>query len=193
MGNIWGMLLQGITVSLTAILLLVIKRVMADKLSPRWQYGVWSVLALRILLPVSMKRNIVGMLPFWMETWKSIVESHLSSAYSAVYEPISIRSVLPYFETTPVSVTDWLLLLYAAGIVLCALRYLISYLRLRHLLRRGEPVSELDSAMVMARLNRCSTKAGALDTYAKSLMFDNGIYLAMVSPLEEHEELKAQM
>ena len=34
MGNIWGMLLQGITVSFTAILLLVIKRVMADKENP---------------------------------------------------------------------------------------------------------------------------------------------------------------
>lgn len=386
MGNIWGVLLQGITVSFTAILLLVIKRVMADKLSPRWQYGVWSVLALRILLPVSMKRNIFGPLPFWMENWKSMVESHLSSAYSAVYEPISVRFVLPYFEAAPLSVTDWMLVLYAVGVVLCALRYLISYLRLRHLLRQGEPVpanteerirqvcekyglkacravavhglpsafisgifrpvlavpagvevdekillhellhlkyrdslqsvfwcglrclhwfnplmhyvfdridndmeslcdqrvlerlkgeerreygailldmandryprvpgtssisnggrniarrieaivrfkkyprgmalvsvciilvmlspvlvgtaadysgyyhpmtaGELNNAMVMARLNRCSTKAGALDTYAKSLMFENGVYRAMVSPLEEHEELKAQM
>lgn len=386
MGNIWGILLQTATVSLVAILILVIKKLMADKLSPRWQYGVWIVLALRILMPADMKKNIFGLLPFWMESWKSAVESQLTSAYSAVYEPISVRFVLPFSREAPVSVTDWLFVLYAVGIVLCALRYLISYLRLRHLLRRGEPVSinteerirevcgkydlkacravavrglpsafisgifrpvlavpagsevdekvllhellhlkyrdslqsvfwcglrclhwfnplmhyafdridndmeslcdqrvlerlegkerrqygailldmandryarvpgtssisnggrniarrieaivrfkkypkgmalvsvciilvlltpamlgtaadytvyyhpmtadELNDAMVMARLNRCTTKAGALDTYAKSLIFENGVYLAMVSPYGEHEELTAQM
>lgn len=386
MENIWGVFLQTVTVSLTAVLLLVLKRLLADKLSPRWQYGVWIVLALRILIPVSMNRDIFGPWPFWVEHWKNAVESGLSSTYSAVYQLVRINGILPYYSGEPVSVTDWLFVIYGAGIVICLLRYLIAYLRLRSLLRQGEPASEemevrvravsegyglkrcpvvavrglpsafisgifrpvlavpadtvpdekillhellhlkyrdslqsifwcilrslhwfnplvhyafdridndmeslcdqrvlerlegeerreygaillnmandrysrvpgtssisnggkniarrieaivrfkqypkgmalvsvctilalltpvlvgtaadysdytmpveekeLDEAMTMARLNRCSTKAGALDTYAKGLMYENGIYIAMVSPSERHAELEAQM
>ena len=74
MENIWGMLLQTVIVSLTAALLLLIKRLMVDKLSPRWQYGVWSVLALRILVPVIMRRFVLGPWPLWMEMVKSKAE-----------------------------------------------------------------------------------------------------------------------
>lgn len=51
----------------------------------------------------------------------------------------------------------------------------------------------LTQAMALARIQRCTTVAGALDTYAKGLMYENGIYLAMASPLARHEEWNAQM
>ena len=82
MGSIWGVLLKTATVSLIAGLLLIVKWVMADKLSPKWQYGVWSVLALRILIPVRMDREIFGSLPLWTETIKGRVEYGLNSVYS---------------------------------------------------------------------------------------------------------------
>ena len=44
--------------------------------------------------------------------------------------------------------------------------------------------------MAVARLNRCSTIAGALDTYAKGLMLKNGAYLASASSLEKHPQLE---
>ena len=50
MGNIWEFLLQTLTVSLAAAVLLIVKYLLADKLSPRWQYGVWGLLALRALI-----------------------------------------------------------------------------------------------------------------------------------------------
>ena len=63
MSNIWEFLLQTLTVSITAAVLLLCKRIFADKLSPKWQYGVWILLALRILLPAGGKRYVLLPLP----------------------------------------------------------------------------------------------------------------------------------
>ena len=46
------------------------KYLLADKLSHRWQYAAWSVLALRILVPASMERVILHPIPLWLEIWK---------------------------------------------------------------------------------------------------------------------------
>ena len=51
MTDIWGFLLQTLTASGAAVLLLVVKAVFRDKLSPRWQAGVWGLLGLVLLLP----------------------------------------------------------------------------------------------------------------------------------------------
>ena len=160
MENIWGIILQSMTVTLTAVLLLLLKWVMADKLSPRWQYGVWSVLALRMLVPVTTRRFVFGPLPFWVEIWKGTAEAHLNSAYSAVYEPTAMKFVLPRITGAPVSVTDWLFIVYSVGIIVFLLNYLFGYLRLRKLLRGGEPASrEMKKAVRMVctkyRLRRC--------------------------------------
>ena len=48
MTNLWAFLLQTLYVTGVGLLLLAIKTLLKDKLSPRWQYAVWSVLALRI-------------------------------------------------------------------------------------------------------------------------------------------------
>ena len=58
MTNIWAFLNQTLSVSIIAVLLLVIKYILKDKLSPRWQYGVWIVLALRIIIPVNIYKLI---------------------------------------------------------------------------------------------------------------------------------------
>ena len=58
MNNIWTFLTQTLSVSVVALLLLFLKGIMADKLSPRWQYSVWCLLALRIIIPVASNQNI---------------------------------------------------------------------------------------------------------------------------------------
>ena len=63
MHNIWEFLLQTLSVSAAAALLLIVKALLADKLPPRWQYGVWAVLALRIVLPVPTGRGVLLPLP----------------------------------------------------------------------------------------------------------------------------------
>jgi len=148
MTTIWGFLVQTIMVSLVAVLLLVVKELLADKLSPRWQYGVWGVLALRIVLPVSMARSVLLPVPLWVETWKGMVEQNLHSAYAAVYTPISIKWPIPILNSGPQSITDWLFVIYAVGVAVVLLWYLVSYLRLRLILQRGSPVVEATQAKI---------------------------------------------
>ena len=150
MGNIWEFLYQTLNVSLVAALLLLVKWLLHDKLPPRWQYGVWVILALRVLLPAATSRGLVPSLALWLETAKSAAEMHLASAYSGAFEVIALESAFPWIDAAPVSVTDWLFVLYAAGVLATVLRYAAQYLRLRRLLRRGEPVCAATEAAIAA-------------------------------------------
>lgn len=150
MGNIWEFLYQTLNVSLVAALLLLVKWLLHDKLPPRWQYGVWVILALRVLLPAATSRGLVPSLALWLETAKSAAEMHLASAYSGAFEVIGLESAFPWIDAAPVSVTDWLFVLYAAGVLATVLRYAAQYLRLRRLLRRGEPVCAATEAAIAA-------------------------------------------
>lgn len=141
MENIWGFLLQTFSVSLVAALLILVKYILEDKLSPRWQYAVWGILALRMVIPVSLRRYILLPLPKWIETAKGVIEGTLGSSYSTEYTPISVKHVLPVLRAEPESVTDWLFIVYAAGIAICLLWYAVSYIRLRLLLGKGRPLS----------------------------------------------------
>ena len=142
MTNIWEVLLQGLSVTMAALVLLLVKNLLADKLSPRWQYGVWAVLALRILVPASLAKGVLLPFPLWVETWKGVAEQHLNSVYSAVYEPIGLQHVLPWYSGRPESMTDWLFAAYGAGVLLFSLYYLGGYVRLRLLLRKGTAVDK---------------------------------------------------
>ena len=150
MGNIWEFLYQTLTVSIVAAALLLIKRLLRDKLSPRWQYGVWAVLALRALLPASTARGVVPPLALWVETLKSAVELGLGSAYSGAFEPIRLRHVLPWIDAAPASATDWLFIAYAAGVLLTLAWYALRYAHLRALLRRGSAAGAEAQAAVAA-------------------------------------------
>ncbi len=154
MHNLWEFLLQTLTVSLAAGLLLLVKWLFADKLSPRWQYGIWGLLALRILLPARIGRDILLPLPLWLETAKAMAEASFSSAYAAVYAPIAITLPFPWVTGAPQSLTDWLFLFYAAGVAVTLVWYLTAYLRLRFLLRRGTPGGEVFTGRIQ---NLCKT------------------------------------
>lgn len=145
MGNIWSFLVQTLTVSAVALLLLALKWLLADKLSPRWQYAAWSLLVLRAVLPAPVNTYVLLPIPLWVERWKSIVEAALRSAYAGSYVPVSIAHVLPAPSGEPRSVTDWLFVIYGAGVIVCLLGYSLSYLRLRLLLWKGR---EVDGAVL---------------------------------------------
>lgn len=55
MTDFWSFLLQTLTASGVAVLLLCVKALFRDKLSPRWQFGVWGILALILLLPAGRR------------------------------------------------------------------------------------------------------------------------------------------
>ena len=90
MANLWSFLYQTISVSLTAVILLVLKRCFQDKLSPRWQYAAWGILALRVLIPANTKRSFLIPLALLVEMAKTAVEGLLSSAYSAPQLPVRV-------------------------------------------------------------------------------------------------------
>ena len=137
MTTIYAFLLQTISVSFVALFLLLLKRLFEDKLSPRWQYAIWSILALRIIVPVNMQRQFFLPMPIIMETLKTTIEQSLSSVYITPYEPITMKHVFPIIVTAPNSITDWLFVFYTIGILLSTICYAISYIRLRFLLRKG--------------------------------------------------------
>lgn len=148
MGNIWEFLLQTLTVSLTAAVLLIVKYLLADKLSPRWQYGIWGLLALRALIPAGMTRQVLLPLPAWVDMCKTAAERGLASAYDGPWDAMDAKSVLPWPSGAPESVTDWLFVAYALGAAAYLLWKLTAYARLRLALRRGAPASAELSAQI---------------------------------------------
>lgn len=59
MTDIWSFLLQTLTASGVAALLLVIKALFRDKLSPRWQFAVWGILGAMLLVPAGFRGRYV--------------------------------------------------------------------------------------------------------------------------------------
>ena len=123
MENIWMFLQQTAAASLTALLVLFLQRIFLDKLSPRWQYGVWLVLLLRLLIPVNaLGRQTVLDVSLPVDTLRSQVELGLTSAYSSPFDAALPAAPVPLPpQGPPASWTDVLFLLYLAGVLLSAL------------------------------------------------------------------------
>ncbi len=165
MTSLWSLLLQTIGASLTAVVLLCAKGLFREQLSPRWQYGVWGILALRILLPA----GVLGLSLFpWgrvaLEAAKTAVEGGLSSALCAPYDVTRVYAPVPLFLKgfpRPGSITDVLFYLYAAGVVLSLLWFLGAYLGLRRTLKRARRPEPERLAQLEAVCARYGLKAPA--------------------------------
>lgn len=158
MNHIWGVILQTCTVTVTAGLILAIKYLLEDKLSPRWQYGVWIILALRLLIPASVNQFSLMPLGLWIETLKGMIEPGMNSAFSQAYIPIQIKYILPIIPEIPTSITDYLFVIYVLGVFLFLLKYITSYVRLRFLLKKGQPVSKQFNQHLQALSTQYSLK-----------------------------------
>ena len=160
MNNIWTFLTQTLSVSVVALLLLFLKGIMADKLSPRWQYSVWCLLALRIIIPVASNQNIFLPVPVWVEMLKTLVESNLSSAYSSAFSVSENSMVIPFIKGIPESITDWLMIVYIIGVAVTLIKYAVSYVKLRRILKNGAEISgdnvgQLNSVKLKYNLKGC--------------------------------------
>ena len=142
MENIWMFLQQTAAASLVALFLLILQRIFLDKLSPRWQYGVWLVLLLRLLVPAGFGgRPTVLDVTFWVETLRTRVELGLHSAYSPPFVASLPAAPVPLPPAgAPASWTDWAFLIYCAGVVLWAAWFVVSAVRLSLRVRGGVPV-----------------------------------------------------
>lgn len=141
MVNLWSVLAQTLALSVAAAVLLAAKRLFLDKLSPRWQYGVWAILALRALLPAGLLgHTLVPGGRVVLEAARLQVELSLSSALTDPYGVTEVLAPVPLFPRgllAPGSITDALFYLYAAGVLALLLWFLLAYVRLRRSLRRG--------------------------------------------------------
>ncbi len=141
MVNIWEFILQTVSVSLVAGLILILKGIFKDKLTPRWQYGIWLLLVLRIFLPVKAAKPVLLPLGIYLEMLKAFAEGGLSSAYTARLAATEPSGVIPYLTSAPKSITDILFVIYIAGIIAFLCYYLLSYIRLRLILKKGNEIS----------------------------------------------------
>lgn len=127
---------------LCALFLLLLQRIFRNLLSPRWQYGIWGVLVLRLLIPAGVwgRSTVLDVWP-WLEAARAGTELTLDSAYSSPWTLSLPRGPIPLLPAeAPRSLTDWLFLLYLAGALGLALWYLGCALLLSLRVSRGVPV-----------------------------------------------------
>lgn len=136
MRDIWDFLLQTLTASGVALLLIAVKAMLRDKLSPRWQFASWGVLALVLLMPAGiMGHYCLINWPLWVEALRSALTGKFG-AMTRVSAPIPL---LPL--RLPASLWDWLYIAYLAGVAALAVKYILSYVHLRLALKNGRPVA----------------------------------------------------
>ena len=171
MRDIWGFLIQTLTASGAAVLLLVVKAVFRDKLSPRWQFGVWGVLALTLLIPAGWGgRYALVNWPWLVETAKTLLTGDYGLTRVAAPIPLPPAGA-------PETAADWLFLLYLAGVILLLAWYAVSYLRLRLALRRGTPAGEEQTARIAAAAARYGLPAcPAVEVPGLSSAFICGVF-----------------
>lgn len=160
MDNIWEFLFQTISVSLVAGFLLAVKWIMADKLSPRWQYGVWIVLAVRLVWPADIGRQVVFPYNLYFQELAAAAERRLHSGYASCYLPVSVTHIFPYLPGRPVSAADWLFFVYVLGVFLFLAGHFLAYFRLLGIVKRGMPAGkeQLEHIGEKYRLKVCEVK-----------------------------------
>ena len=146
MTDMWSFLLQTLTASGAAVLLLAVKAMFRDKLSPRWQFAGWGVLAAVLLLPAGWGgRYVLLNWPMLVEALKSAVTGDFGTL-THVAAPIPLPP-----PSLPKTAVEALYLIYAAGVIALLARYIISWLLLRRALKRGRSVRSEQVKEVGAR------------------------------------------
>lgn len=144
MTNIWEFLLQTAEVTITAAILLIGQVAFCRQAITQ--------MAICDLDFVSVQNSSAGSLDRALSECdagagieaQDSVESALASALHPAVDShrLKITSGLHFVSKMPVSVTDWLFVLYILGVLISILYYGLSYVRLRRILRRGKRAEE---------------------------------------------------
>ena len=129
MFDIWGFLLQTLTVSGVAVLLLIIKALLKDKLPPKWHFSVWSVLGIMILFPAGILSR------YTLFNWQTLIE--FFKLFIKDYSFTRVLFPFPIIKDVPNSLAEWIFFVYFAGVIVSLFVYLLSYIRIRVVLRKG--------------------------------------------------------
>lgn len=153
MTDLWGFLLQTLTASGAAVLLLAVKALFRDKLPPRWQFAAWSILGLVLLVPAGLGGRYV------LFNWPWLVEA-VKTIFSGDYSLTRVLAPIPLPRLrVPSTAAEWLYAVYVLGALMLLVRYAVSYIRLRLTLRRGTPAGEMRTARITAVAERYGLSA----------------------------------
>ena len=152
MFDIWSFLLQTLTVSGVAALILVIKALFKDKLTPKWQFAVWSVLGIMMLLPAGMFGR------YTLVRWQLIVE--LVKSWFGDFSFTKVWFPIPIIESVPQTIAEWMFVIYVLGIFMFATRYLVSYFKLRQVLKFADVPCDERLARIRAIASEQGIKIG---------------------------------
>ena len=152
MFDIWGFLLQTLTVSGVAALILLIKALFKDKLSPKWQFAVWSVLGIIMLLPAGMFGR------YTLFRWQLIVE--LVKSWFGVYSFTKVLFPIPIIQSIPQTIAEWIFAVYVLGILVFIVKYLVSYFKLRRVLKLGDVPNDEKLARIFEIASEQGIKVG---------------------------------
>ena len=97
MRDLWGFLLQTLTVSGAAVLVLVVKTLLCRQLSPRWQAGIWCLVGIVAMLPAGWGGRYV------LVNWPAAVET-LKAALAGDYGPLRVTMPVPLPDAAPQTV-----------------------------------------------------------------------------------------
>ncbi len=136
MYDIWAFLLQTLTASGVAVLLLLLKGLFRDKLPPRWQFGIWCILGVSLLIPAGLGGRYV------LVNWPMIVDC--LKGMTGDYTFTHVLFPFPMLRAVPETPGEWLFAVYVLGVGISLIRYGLSYLQLRLVIRNGsEPPDAL--------------------------------------------------
>lgn len=148
MFDLWAFLLQTLSVSGVAALLLLIKWLFRDKLPPKWHFGVWGVLGVMMLVPAGWNGH------YTLVNWQFVVE--LLKGLAGDYSFTQVLFPVPVITGMPNTVIEWLFAVYVTGVIVFIVRYIVLYARLRKALFEGQdaPDSILEQVdHIAAQLN----------------------------------------
>ena len=134
MSDIWGFLLQTLTVSGIAVLILIIKELFKDKLPPSWHFSVWGVLGIMLLIPAGLGGR------YTLFNWNMVIEF-----IKVLFGDYSFTRVLfpfPYIKSAPHTIAEWIFVIYIIGIIISLTLYFVSYIKLRMALRKSNTPAE---------------------------------------------------
>lgn len=144
MFDIWGFLLQTLTVSGVGALILIIKALLRDKLPPKWHFATCGVLLLTMVLPAGIKGR------YTLFQWQVLVE--MIKGLIGDFSSTKVLFPIPVITHMPKTATQWIFVIYAVGVALFMIKYLISYIRLRIILLKGKPAQQetVDKVKIIA-------------------------------------------
>jgi len=128
--DIWDFLLQTLTVSGVALLILLLKALFKDKLTPKWQFAVWSVLGIVMLIPAGMGGR------YTLFRWQLVVE--IVKSWFKDYSFTKVQFPIPAITSIPKTVVEWVFVIYVLGVFAHLIKYALSYFKLRRVVKLGK-------------------------------------------------------